>query len=79
VNDGTSQSVPHNFKNFKYNIISHNFKLNSVHLVDILSEIKKQLTLEIINTLTLRLKFIPMPEKHLKNLITQITVYSKHI
>jgi hypothetical protein len=33
---------------------------------------------EIINTLTLGLKFIFMSEKHLKNLITQITVYSYH-
>jgi hypothetical protein len=78
VNDGTSQSVPHKLKNFKYNTISHNFKPNSVHLVDISSEINKQLMPEIINTLTLILKFILMPKKHLKNLITQITVYSKH-
>jgi hypothetical protein len=79
VNNGTSQGVPHNFKNFKYNTISHNFKPNSVHLVNITPEIKKQLMPEIINMLTLGLKFILMPEKHLKNLITQITVYSYHV
>jgi hypothetical protein len=33
---------------------------------------------EIINTLILKLKFIPIPENHLKNLITHITVYSQH-
>jgi hypothetical protein len=70
--------VPHNIKHFKYNTISHNFKPNSIHLVDVNLEINKQLTLEIINTLTLELKFIPMLEKHLKNLITRITIYSKH-
>jgi hypothetical protein len=42
-------------------------------------EIQKQLILEIINTLTLRLKFIPMLDNHLKNLITRITVYSQHV
>jgi hypothetical protein len=41
-------------------------------------EIQNQLTPEIINTLTLRLKFISMPDNHLKNLITKITVYSQH-
>jgi hypothetical protein len=70
--------VPHNFKNYRYNTITHNFKPNSVHLVDISPEIKKQLTPDIINTLILGLKFIPIPEKHLKNLITRITVYSYH-
>jgi hypothetical protein len=68
--------VPHNIKNFKYNTISHNFKPNSIHLVNVNPEINKQLMPEIINTLGL--KFIPMPEKHLKNLITRVTVYSKH-
>jgi hypothetical protein len=74
-----SQNIPHNIKNYKYNTISHNFKLNSIHLVDVLPEIKSQLIPEIINTLTLRLKFIPIPDNHLKNLITRITVYSQHI
>jgi hypothetical protein len=50
--------------------INHNFKPNSVHLVNVSPEIKNQLIPEIINTLTLKLKFIPIPENHLKNLIT---------
>jgi hypothetical protein len=70
--------MPHNIKNYKYNTISYNFKPNSIYLVDILPKIKSQLTLEIINTLTLRLKFIPIPDNHLKNLITRITMYSQH-
>jgi hypothetical protein len=68
--------VSHSIKNCKYNTILHNFKPNSVHLVDVMPEIKNQLTLEILNIL--RLKFIPMPDSHLKNLITRITVYSQH-
>jgi hypothetical protein len=71
--------MPHNIKNCKYNTIPHNFKLNSVHLVDISPEIKSQLIPEIINTLTLRLKFIPIPYNHLKNLITKITIYSQYV
>jgi hypothetical protein len=78
VNNGTSQSVPHNIKNFKYNTIPYNFKLNSIYLVDVSLEIQNQLTLEIINTLILRLKFIPILDNHLKNLITRITVYSQY-
>jgi hypothetical protein len=78
VNDDTSQGVPHNIKYYKYNTINHNFKPNSIHLVDISSEIKIQLTPEIINTLILGLKFIPILKNHLKNLITCITVYSQH-
>jgi hypothetical protein len=70
--------VSHNIKYFKYNTILHNFIPNSIHLVDVMLEIQKQLTLEIINTLTLELKFIPIPDNHLKNLITRITVYSQH-
>jgi hypothetical protein len=70
--------VLHNIKNHKYNTITHNFKPNSIYLVDISLEIKSQLIPEIINTLTLRLKFIPIPNNHLKNLITRITVYSQH-
>jgi hypothetical protein len=70
--------VPHNINNFKYNTISHNFKPNSIHLVNVTLEIQNQLTLEIINTLTLGLKFIPILNNHLKNLITRITVYSQH-
>jgi hypothetical protein len=70
--------VPHNINNFKYNTIPHNFKPNSIHLVDVTPKIQNQLTLEIINTLTLELKFIPIPDNHLKNFITKITVYSQH-
>jgi hypothetical protein len=70
--------VPHNIKNYKYNTIPHNFKPNSVHLVDVSPEIQKQLIPEIINTLMLRLNFIPIPDNHLKNLITRITIYSHH-
>jgi hypothetical protein len=78
INNSTSQSVPHSIKNYKYNTIPHNFKPNSVHLIDVMPEIKKQLIPEILNTLILRLKFILIPDKHLKNLITRITVYSQY-
>jgi hypothetical protein len=78
VNDDTSQDVPHSIKNHKYNTITHNFKPNSVHLIDVTLEIQKQLMPEILTTLTLELKFIFMPDNHLKNLITRITVYSQH-
>jgi hypothetical protein len=70
--------VPHSIKNCKYNTISHNFKPNLVYLVNVTLEIQKQLTPEIINTLTLELKFISIPDNHLKNLITRIMVYSQH-
>jgi hypothetical protein len=70
--------MPHSIKNYKYNTIPHNFKPNLVHLVNVTPEIQNQLMPEILNILILGLKFISIPDNHLKNLIIKITVYSQH-